>query len=50
MKKGIALSKKMLAEGFNAKLTAEFVESSAPDILKNGSDLKTASLSLRHAF
>ena len=49
-KKGIALSKKMRAEGFDAKTTAEFVELSAPDILKNGSDLKTASLSLRHAF
>ena len=49
-KKGIALSKKEREQGFNAKITAEFVEASAPDILKNGSDLKTASPSLRHAF
>ena len=49
-KKGIALSKKERAEGFNAKLTAEFVEASAPDVLEKGSDLKTASPSLRHAL
>ena len=49
-KKGIALSKKERAEGFDAKLTAEFVEAAAPDILKSDSDLKTASPSLRHAL
>ena len=49
-KKGIALSKKERAEGFSAKNTAEFAEVAAPDILKNGSDLKTASPSLRHAL
>ena len=49
-KKSIALSKKERAEGFDAKTTAEFVELSAPDVLKKGSDLKTASPSLRHAL
>ena len=43
-KKGIALSKKERAEGFDAKTTAEFVELSAPDVLKKGSP------SLRHAL
>ena len=37
-------------EGFDAKNTAEFVELSAPDVLERGSDLKTASPSLRHAL
>ena len=49
-KKGIVISKKERAEGFSAKNTAEFVEASAPDILKSDSDLKTASPSLRHAL
>ena len=49
-KKGIALSKKMRADGFSAKSTAEFVEAAAPDILESGSDLKTASPSLRHSL
>ena len=49
-KKSIALSKKERAEGFDAKTTAEFVELSAPDVLERGSDLKTASPSLRHAL
>ena len=49
-KKGIALSKKEREEGFNAKITAEFVEASAPDVLERGSDFKTASPSLRHAL
>ena len=49
-KKGIALSKKERAEGFDAKNTAEFVELSAPDVLERGSDFKTASPSLRHAL
>ena len=40
----------MRAEGFDAKTTAEFVELSAPDVLEKGSDLKTASPSLRHAL
>tara|TARA_B100001057_G_scaffold368693_1_gene372234 strand:+ start:311 stop:523 length:213 start_codon:yes stop_codon:yes gene_type:complete len=49
-KKGIVISKKERADGFSAKNTAEFAEVAAPDILKNGSNLKTASPSLRHAL
>ena len=49
-KKGIVISKKERAEGFDAKTTAEFVELSAPDVLEKGSDFKTASPSLRHAL
>ena len=49
-KKGIALSKKEREAGFDAKSTAEFIEAAAPEILKSGFDLKTASPSLRYAL
>ena len=49
-KKGIAISKKDLAYGLDAKSTAEFAEVAAPDILKDGTSLKTATPSLRHAL
>ena len=47
--KGIALSKKDRAIGLDAMSSSEFAKEAAPDILKNGTSLKTATPSLRHA-
>ena len=48
--KGIALSKKDRGIGLDAMSTSEFVKEASPDILKNGTSLKTATPSLRHAL
>ena len=48
--KGIAISKKDRANGDDAKNTLVFVKVTAPSILENGTDLKTATPSLRHAL
>ena len=48
--KGIALSKKDRAIGLYAMSSSEFAKEAAPDILKNGTSLKTATPSLRHAL
>jgi len=48
--KGIALSKKDRAIGLDAMSSSEFAKEAAPDILKNGTSLKTATPSLRHAL
>ncbi len=48
--KGIALSKKDRAIGLDAMSTSEFAKEASPDILKNGTSLKTATPSLRHAL
>ncbi len=48
--KGIALSKKDRAIGLDAMSSSEFAKEAAPDILKNGTSLKTATPSLRHVL
>ena len=48
--KGIALSKKDRAIGLDAISSSEFAKEAAPDILKNGTSLKTATPSLRHVL
>ena len=48
--KGIAISKKDRANGDDAKNTLVFAKVTAPSILENGTDLKTATPSLRHAL
>ena len=48
--KGIALSKKDRAIGLDAMSSSGFAKEAAPDILKNGTSLKTATPSLRHAL
>ena len=48
--KGIALSKKDRAIGLDAMSSSEFAKEASPDILKNGTSLKTATPSLRHAL
>ena len=48
--KGIALSKKDRAIGLDAMSSSEFANEAAPDILKNGTSLKTATPSLRHVL
>ena len=48
--KGIAISKKDRANGDDAMNTSDFAKITAPDILKDGTSLKTATPSLRHAL
>ena len=48
--KGIRISNTDRANGDDAMNTSEFAKISAPDILKNGTSLKTATPSLRHAL
>ena len=48
--KGIALSKKDRAIGLDAMSSSEFAKEASPDILKNGTSLKTATPSLRHVL
>ena len=45
--KGIAISKKDRANGDDAMNTSDFAKITAPDILKDGTSLKTATPSLR---
>ena len=48
--KGIAISKKDRANGDDAMNTSDFAKITAPDILKDGTSLKTATPSLSHAL
>ena len=48
--KGIAISKKDRANGDDAINTLDFAKITAPGILKDGTSLKTATPSLRHAL
>ena len=48
--KGIAISKKDRANGDDAMNTSDFAKITAPGILKDGTSLKTATPSLRHAL
>ena len=48
--KGIAISKKDRANGDDAMNTSDFAKITAPGILKEGTALKTATPSLRHAL
>ena len=48
--KDIAISKKDRANGDDAMNTSEFAKDAAPEILKDGTSLKTATPSLRHAI
>ena len=47
---GIAISKKDRANGDDAMNTSEFAKIASPNILKDGTSLKTATPSLRHAL